>query len=155
MKIDWFTWGIVAVVVALLVAAVVTVNLTQGQGLAEEQYITADSPETPVFNTFLALQKGDVFKARAQYSQRVIDEIDKQGYDPFAGRAGDQNPRRLRIDKVEVDPENPDRAVVTFVQDNYSNSGLFGSGSTWSRTGAVEVVREDGQWKLDAQELFY
>lgn len=155
MKIDWFTWGIVAIVVALLVAAVVTVNLTQGQGLAEQQYIEGDIPEAPVFNAFLALQQGDIFKARAQYSQRVLDDMNKNDYDPFAGRAGDRNARRLRIDKVEVDPDNPDRALVSFIQDNYSNSGLFGSGETWSRTGAVEVVREDGQWKLDAQEYFY
>ena len=155
MKIDRFTWGIVAVVVALLAAAVVTVNLTKGSGVTDQQYIEEDKPETPVFNAFLALQKGDVFKAREQYTQRVLDEMKKDGYDQFSGRSGDRTARRLRIEKVEVYPDKTDRALVSFVQDNYNNGGLFGSGEMWSRTGAVEVVREDGQWKIDAPELFY
>ena len=63
--------------------------------------------------------------------------------------------RRLRIVAVQPDPDDPDRALVTFVIDTYSRGGPFGAGSTWSREVTVEVVREEGAWKINAQEFFF
>ena len=129
--------------------------MTQGRGVESAAYLEEDSPGAAVYNTFIALQKGDLYAARSHYSQRVLDDIAEQDYDPFAGRGGDTTSRRLRIVAAEIDPDNENRALVTFYQDTYSQGGPFGGGQTWSRKGVVETVREDGQWKIDAQEFFY
>jgi hypothetical protein len=156
MKLDKFTWTVIGVVVLLLVAAVVTVNVTGGAGVEAQEYLPQDTPEAPVYNVFLALQRGDYTQARAQYSQAVLDQFTKDNYDPFAGRSTSQtSSQRLRILKSEPIPEDADRAIVTFVQDTYNQGGLFGSGSTWSREGTVEVVREEDGWKINTQEFFW
>jgi hypothetical protein len=148
---------VIGVVLVLLVAAVVTVNLTGGAGAQTQEYMPLDTPEAPVYNAFLALQRGDLTKAREQYSQQVLDDFGKdQSYDPLAGRATSTNSsQRLRITKSEPVPDDPDRALVTFVQDTYYQGGPFGAGSTSSREGTVEVIREEDGWKLNAQELFW
>ncbi len=156
MKIDKFTWSVIGVVVLLLVGAVVTVNVTGGAGVQVQEYLPLDTPEAPVYNAFLALQRGDLTKAREQYSQQVVGELEKDGYDQLAGRTtSTTSSQRLRILKTEPIPDDPDRALVTFVQDTYNQGGLFGSGSTWSREGTVEVVRADDGWKINTQELFW
>jgi hypothetical protein len=156
MKIDKFTWAVIGVVVLLLVGAVVTVNMTGGAGVQAQEYLPLDTPEAPVYNAFLAFQRGDLTKAREQYSQQVVGELEKDGYDQLAGRTtSTTSSQRLRILKTEPIPDDPDRALVTFVQDTYNQGGLFGSGSTWSREGIVEVVREDEGWRINTQELFW
>ena len=155
MKLDTFTWGVIGVVVVILIAAVVTVNVTGGAGWETQSYLTDDVPEAPVLNAFLALQKGDITRARAQYSQAVLDEIGgDKGYDPFANRNTGQS-SRLRVIKVQPVADDADRALVTFALDTYSRGGPFGTGNTWTRESAVYVVREDGSWKLNAQEFFW
>lgn len=156
MKLDKFTWAVIGVVAVLLVAAVVTVNATGGSGVETLEYRTADEPETPVYNAFLALERGDLSMARAQYSKRVLEGIEEmRGYDPFSGRVGNPVNRRLRVTRVAIDPNDPNRAAVTVIQDNYSRGGPFGTGNTWSREFILEVVREDGAWKLNTEEYFY
>lgn len=157
MKIDKFTWAVIGVVVLLLVAAVITVNVTGGVGVQAQEYLPVDKPEAPVYNAFLAFQRGDLTKAREQYSQAVLDEYSKNaGYDELAGRSTSTNTsQRLRILKTEAIPDDPDRMLVTFVQDTYNQGGIFGSGDTWSREGTVEVVREEDGWKINTQELFW
>jgi len=155
MKLDTFTWGVIAVVAVILVAAVLTVNLTGGAGWEALDYITDDVPEAPVMNAFLALQQGDITRARTQYSQAVLDEIGgEKGYDPFSNRGAGQS-SRLRIIEVQPIEDDPDRALVTFAVDTYSRSGPFGSGNSWTREGTVEVVREDDAWKINSQEFFW
>lgn len=157
MKLDKFTWAVIGAVVVLLVAAVITVNLTGGVGAAPEEYRPLDTPEAPVYNAFLAFQRGDLTTARAQYSQQMLDEFSKDGnYDPLAGRTtSTTSSQRLRILKSELIPDDPDRALVTYVMDTYNQGGLFGSGNTWSREGTVEVVREEDGWKINTQEFFW
>jgi len=155
VKLDRFTWIVIVIVVALLAAAVITVSLTQGRGAGGTDYVEDGTPGAAVFNAFTALQKGDLYAARNQYSARVLEDIAEQNWDPFAGRGADTTARRLRIVEVETDPADENRALVTFVQDTYSQGGLFGGGNTWSRRGVVEVVREEGEWKINAQEFFY
>jgi hypothetical protein len=157
MKLDKFTWAVIGVVVLLLVAAVVTVNATGGAGAGAQEYLPPDTPEAPVYNAFLAFQRGDLTKAREQYSEAMLDDNAKDpAYDPINGRATSTNSsQRLRIIKTEPVPDDPDRALVTFVQDTYNQGGIFGSGSTWSREGTVEVVREEDGWKINAQEYFW
>ncbi len=155
MKLDSFTWGVIGVVAVILVAAVVTVNLTGGAGWDALEYIVEDIPEAPVMNAFLALQQGDITRARAQYSQAVLDEIGgPEGYDPFSNRGSGQS-SRLRILKAEPLEDDPDRALVTVAIDFYSRTGPFGSGTTWMRETTIEVVREDGAWKINSQEYFW
>lgn len=155
MKIDRFTWTVVGIVALLLVAAVVTVNRTDGDGWTAQEYMAQGEPEAPVFNAFLAFQRGDVAMARAQYSEKVLAEIEEQNFDPFSNRYNSGSSQRLRIVDVQVFADEPDRAQVNFVLDNFSRGGLFDSGSTWSRDMSVQVVREGDEWKINTQEFFY
>ena len=155
LRLDKFTLVVLAVVGLLLVAAVITVS--RGNAPAEEAYRTDDVPETPVVNAFLALQKGDLAKARQQYTQAVLDRTEKDpGYGPLRGQAyyGDAS-RRLRVTETRIDPDDPNRAYVTAAVDNYSTGGLFNSGSTYTSERVVEVVREDDAWKINVEEYFY
>ena len=155
LRLDKFTLVVLAVVGLLLVAAVITVS--RGNAPTEEAYRTDDVPETPVVNAFLALQKGDLAKARQQYTQAVLDRTEKDpGYGPLRGQAyyGDAS-RRLRVSETRIDPDDPDRAYVTAAVDNYSTGGLFNSGSTYTSERVVEVVREDDAWKINVEEYFY
>jgi hypothetical protein len=157
MKLDKFTWGVIGAVVLLLVAAVITVNVTGGGGVEAQAYLPPDTPEAPVYNAFLALQRGDLTTAREQYSEAILEEFGRDGtYDPLNSRATSVgSSQRLRILKTETFTDDPDRALVSFAQDTYNQGGLFASGSTWSREGTVEVVREANGWKINAQELFW
>jgi hypothetical protein len=155
LRLDKFTLVVLAVVGLLLLAAVVTVS--RGSAPSEQTYRAEDAPDTPVVNAFLALQQGDLAKAREQYTQAVLDRVDKDaGYGPLRGQGyyGDTS-RRLRIIETRLDPDDTDRAYVTAAVDNYSTGGLFNSGSTYSSERVVEVVREDGAWKVNVEEYFY
>src|SRR3954454_14719696 len=116
MKLDKFTWAVIGVVVLLLVAAVITVNRTGGAGVKSQEYKPLDTPEAPVYNAFLAIQRGDVTKAREQYSKSVLAEMNKdKNYDPFSGRnVSTGNSQRLRIIKTEPATGDPKRAIVSF-----------------------------------------
>ena len=86
-----------------------------------------------------------------------MDEIEKQqGGSPLRGESyyGDAS-RRLRVLSTQPDSANKDRAYVTVAIDSYASGGPFNSGSTWTSERAVEVVREDGAWKINTQEYFY
>jgi hypothetical protein len=156
LRLDKFTLVVLAIVGLLLVAAVLTVN--RGNTSPEQQaYRTDDTPETAVVNAFLALQQGDLAKARQQYSQAVLGQVEKDpGYGPLRGQAYYSEPsRRLRVTETRLDPDDPNRAYVTAAVDNYSTGGLFSSGSTYTSERVVEVVREDGAWKINVEEYFY
>ncbi len=157
-KLDRFTWGVIGVVAVLLLAAVISVSWTGGRGWGQATYLEEDTPSAPVYNAFVALQQGDLFKAREQYSRRILEEADKEpGYGPLSsdGYRDTNSARRLRILSIQPDPNDPGRALVTFEVDTYTSGGLFGGGSTWTRRGTVEVIREDGRWKINAMEFFY
>lgn len=156
LRLDKFTLVVLGVVGLLLVAAVFSVN--RGSIAPEAQtYQTEDTPQAPVVNAFLALQQGDLAKARQQYSQAVLDQVEKDpGYGPLRGQGYYSEPsRRLRVTETRIDPDNPDRAYVTAAVDNYSTGGLFSSGSTYTSERVVEVVRQDGAWKINVEEYFY
>jgi hypothetical protein len=157
IRLDKFTVIILAVVGLLIVAAVFTVNRNSGTE-APEAYRTSDAPETPVYNAFLALKSGDIATARAQYSQQVLEEAaSERGYGPLRGESYgySDTARRMRILDVRPDPQDANRAYVTTAIDTYSTGGIFNSGSTWTSERTVEVIREDGTWKINAQEYFY
>ncbi len=157
IRLDKFTVIVLAIVGLLIVTAVFTVNRNASVEGAEN-YRTEDAPETPVFNAFLALKTGDVAMARAQYSQQVLEEAaSERGYGPLRGESygyGD-SARRMRILNVRSDPADANRAYVTVAIDTYSTGGIFNSGSTWTSERTVEVIREEGVWKINAQEYFY
>ena len=155
LRLDKFTLVVLGVVALLLIAAVVMV----GRNTEPEQqaYQTDDNPATPVVNAFLALQQGDLAMARKQYTQAVLDrDKDDPAYGPLHGQTyyGDSS-RRLRVVETRIDPDTADRAYVTAAVDTYSTGGLFNSGSTWTNERVVEVVREDGAWKINVEEFFY
>jgi acyl-CoA synthetase (AMP-forming)/AMP-acid ligase II len=155
-RIDTFTWIVVGTVLALLIAALVTVNLTGGAGSESLEYLAEDSPQAAVYNAFVALQKGDMNQARTYYSTQVLEEMDGDMYrDQMRYRIQDQRMRRMRITQVDMDATDPNRALVSYSLDNFYRGGPFNSGSTYTNTGVVNVVREDGTWKLDTPEFFY
>lgn len=160
LKIDAFTWVVIAIVVALIVAAVLTVNLTDGS-TSQAPALAPDSPAAPVVAAILAVQEGDVATARAQYTEDVLAQYEKNGYDPVANAAtfaaNDQSSRRMRIVEVsspETDADGEEVAYVTIAEDNFSGGGLFGR-STWSNQRVLRVERVDGVWKVDDPNLFY
>ena len=156
LRLDKFTLAVLAVVGLLLVAAVITVN--RGSTPAAQEYRTDDAPETPVVNAFLALQQGDIATARKQYSQEVIARADEdKSYGPLSGQTyyGGDSARRLRLIETRSDPEDSNRAFVSIAIDNYNTGGVFNSGSTWTYERVIEVVREDGAWKINVDEFFY
>lgn len=157
LKLDRFTLVVIGVVVALIVAAIITVNRTGGNQ-SQAAYLTEDSPAAAVYNAFLALQKGDRETMRQQYSKAVLAEVDKNDqYGPLGKQStqGSYPARRLRILTEEINSSDPTKATVTFEVDNYSTGGLFDAGNTWSSQRSVPVVREDNRWKIDANEYFY
>ena len=154
-KLDRFTWIVLAVVVILLIVAVVTVNRSASPTTGTPAYHTADAPETPVYNAFVATERGEHYRAREQYTAAVLEQMERDRFDPFAaGYRNSDTSRQLRIVAVEIDEADPNRALVTVIEDNYSPSGPFGSGNTWSNQRTIPVAREDGVWKIDAVELF-
>jgi hypothetical protein len=157
IRLDRFTLAVLAIVGLLVVAAVFTINRSGNNG-APESYRTEDAPETPVYNAFLALKQGDIAMARAQYSAQVLEEASSAtGYGPLRGETfayGDAA-RRLRVTDVKLDPQDANRAYVTVAIDTYTTGGIFNSGDTWTSERTVEVIREDGAWKINAQEYFY
>ena len=157
-KIDRFTLIIVGLVALLIVAAIVTVNRTGGATAANTDYLTEETPATPIYNAFLAMQRGDRTKLREQYAQAVLDEVDANDeYGPLGklSTISETGARRLRILSTAVDSGDPNQATVTFEIDNYSSGGLFDGGNTWSSRRTVTVVLEDNRWKIDVAEYFY
>jgi hypothetical protein len=155
LRLDKFSLVVLGVVGLLLIAAVVTVS--RGREVTNQAYRTDDTPEAPVVNAFLALQNGDLAKARDQYTQAVLTRVDQDpGYGPLRGQNYYiDSSRRLRVTETRLDPDNADRAYVTAAVDTYSTGGLFSSGSTYTSERVVEVVREDGAWKINVEEYFY
>jgi hypothetical protein len=134
------------------------VTVSRGPGSTPESYRTADAPETPVVNAFLALQNGDLATARAQYSAKVLADSDKADYiTPLRGQNyyPSDTARRIRVEETKPDPTDPDRVFVTAAIDTYNGGGLFDSGDTYTSERTVEVVREDGAWKINVDEYFY
>lgn len=154
-KLDKFTWAIIIVVVLVLAAAVITVNLTGGEGWGEPTYLTEDTPEAAVHNAFVAFMNQDYAKARRYYSAGVL-EGDERG-EPFPGKGGRFPPfdanQRLRIRNVDYLDDG--EAIVTVAIDHYSSDGPFGGGETWSREVRLKVVQEKDGWKIDTSEFFY
>lgn len=156
-KLDKFTVVVFGIVAVLIVTAIITVNRTNGTPL-EASYLTEDSPAATVYNAFLAFQKSDRTKMREQYSQSVLDEVDKNDqYGPLgkSSTLSDSPARRLRIISADISSSDPNQATVTFEIDNYSSGGLFDAGNTWSSKRSLPLVREDNGWKIDTMEYFY
>ena len=154
LKIDRFTWGIILGVLLLVAGAIITVVFTDGQGWQDGDYLNEDTPEAVVHDAFLASVRNEPDVAIKHYSQEALDEENKP---PFRERFNyydhDRPARRLRILNVDIDEEN-DKAYVMIAIDNFHQGGLFESGtSTYRRT--IPLVREEGTWKIDTEDLFY
>ena len=156
LRIDTFTWIIIALVLLLVVAAVVTVNLTSGQPDGPAAYLTDDSPSTPVYNALVAVQQGDVARARSEFTQEALDQYEKGGYDPIANAASNfaNNYAGHRTRILEITGETADEASVTIAEDNFGGGDLF-ERSTYTNQRVIRVVREDGRWKIANNNLFY
>lgn len=155
-RFDAFTWIVILVVVALVVAAVFAVNFGGDTESTTASYRSDDDPATPVYNLYLALQRGDATAARAQFTQSALDEFASRGYDPIQSNlsyyTSGAASRRIRI--TAVNKETQQEALVTVVEDNYGGGGLFES-STWSNRRVVRVVREEEGWKIDDASALY
>lgn len=158
LHIDRFTWIVIAVVVALVVGAVLTVNFTSRTAGAPSAYMEENVPEAPVYNAILAVQNGDLVRARAEHTQQVLDKFEKDKFDPIAGYAtnymNDNAARRVRVISVQDGTADSGEAFVTIVEDNFAGGGLFGP-NTWSNQRIIRVAMENGEWKVDDTTLFY
>ncbi|MCP4167723.1 MAG: hypothetical protein GY759_17785 [Chloroflexi bacterium] len=154
LNFDKFTWAVVIVVILVLAAAVVTVNLSGGEGWGEATYLVEDTPEAVIHNAFVAFMNQDFAKARHYYSAEVLDDEQRE---PFPGRREidypDDTNRRLRIKNVSYVDDG--EAMVSVVIDYYTSGGLFGGGNTWSMERVLKVIQEEGEWVIDTHEFLY
>ena len=154
LKIDRFTWAIILGVVVLIAAAIVTVAVSGGRGWQTAEYLNEDTPQAVVHDAFLASTRNEPDVAISHYSSNVLDEEKNQHIrDRFFRYGSDRPARRLRILDVDIDEDN-EKAYVRIAVDNYNQGGLFES-STSTHRRTVPLVREDGAWKIDTDDLFY
>jgi hypothetical protein len=136
---DRFTLGVVVGAVLLVIAAVVSVALLQGQSSAPD----LSTPEGVVRAYYAALEQGrpeqawDLFSSRAQ-AQTTRDEFVQRAISFRPGRE-----QRVTIDSVEIvgDTANVNLSLTS------SGGGLFDGGS-YSQTVRVRLDREGGQWRI-------
>ncbi len=154
MKIDRFTLGIIIGVLLLVIGAVITVTVTGGRGWQSAEYLNEDTPEAVVHDAFLATVRNEPDVAMSHYSRDVLEDDDNLHFrERFNYYDSGRSARRLRILDVDISEEG-DKAYVTVAIDNFHQGGLFDSGtSTYRRT--IPLVREDGAWKIDTDDLFY
>ena len=153
MKIDRFTLGIIIGVLLLVVGAVITIAFSGGRGWQSADYLNEDTPEAVVHDAFLASVRNEPDVAIDHYSRDVLKEDDRPPFrERFSYYDHDRPARRLRILDVDIDEEN-DRAYVRIAIDNFNQGGLFESGA-WTYRRTIPLVREDGAWKIDTEDLF-
>jgi hypothetical protein len=136
---DRFTLGVVVGAVLLVIAAVVSVALLQGQSAAPD----LSTPEGVVRAYYAALDQGrpeqawDLLSSRAQ-AQTTRDDFIQRAISFRPGRE-----QRVTIDSVEIvgDTANVNLSLT------FSGGGLFGGGS-YSQTVRVRLDREGGQWRI-------
>jgi hypothetical protein len=136
---DRFTLGVVVGAVLLVIAAVVSVVLLQGQSAAPD----LSTPEGVVRAYYAALDQGhpeqawDLLSSRAR-AQTTRDEFIQRAISFRPGRE-----QRVTIDSVEIvgDTANVNLSLTS------SGGGLLGGGS-YSQTVRVRLDREDGQWRI-------
>lgn len=153
LKLDKFTWTIVLVVLLLLIGAVGTI-LVAGEQPAELTYLNEDRPAAVVHDAYVAFLKSDAATARQYYSQRIVDEADKNNtFENHFSPYPDVRNQRLRV--LEVEMQTQETALVEIAVDRYSAGGLFDSSSIWTDRYSLALIREEGQWKIDTQIFFY
>ena len=150
-KMDKFIWAVIIIVVLVLVAAVITVNLTGGEGWGEPTYLTEDTPEAVVHNAFVAFMNQDYAKAHQYYTDDAL--AGRSSLDEKAIYRPNDDNQRLRIKNINYLDDG--EAIVTVAIDHYSSEGPFGGGNTWSYEMRLKVVREEDGWKIDTREFFY
>ncbi len=154
MKIDRFTLAIILGVLLLVIGAVITIVFSGGRAGQSAEYLNEDTPEAVVHDAFLATVRNEPDVAMSHYSRDVLEDEDNVRFrERFNYYDSGRSSRRLRILDVDIS-EDGDEAYVTVAIDNFRQGGLFDSGtSTYRRT--VPLVREDGAWKIDTDDLFY
>lgn len=153
-KMDKFTWVIIIAVMVVLVAAVITVNLTGGEGWGVATYLDEETPEAVVHNAFLAFLNQDVAKARQYYTVEVLEGDLKRERFPGERYSDYTDNTNQRLQIKDVNHVADGEAMVTVVIDYYSSGGLFGGGNTWSRERMLKVIQEEEEWKIDTSEFF-
>ena len=156
MKIDRFTWGIILGVLRFDRRRRSSPWWSPAAAAGRtDDYLNEDTPEAVVHDAFLASVRNEPDIAFSHHSQDSFGRRRRthtsESVSPTTTR--DRPARRLRILDVDID-EDEDKAYVTVAIDNFRQGGLFESGtSTYRRT--VPLVREDGAWKIDTDDLFY
>lgn len=142
-------------VVLLIVAAVAVVLALER---AQQPSYPPGSPEAALVDYLAAVEAGDADRAYALLSRAAREEIERRE-DAQVGYSFRQDVRyareafqdaRVRITRVE---RRDDRATLTLTIDRFSSSTSgfppFPSGDRYSYERVVELVFEDGAWKID------
>lgn len=111
------------------------------------EYLPLDTPEAPVINAFQAMKKGDLAKARQQFTKGIRDAKEKRHDFTTDASLKDDT---LEILDIRPIPNRPDRMVITLKQSE--RSFLFFS-SSQDLTVFVEHTEEG--WKLDSMSAFF
>jgi len=133
-------------ILVLVVVAVAAVVLLGSRGAVD---LPADSPEGVVQRHLAAHEKGDHEEAWGYFSADVQEEMPLDTYRRTAGEFGayrDFGSRRILFDESEVDG---DRARVHLTVEEFYDGGPFGGGETFRSGRVIDLVREDGAWRID------
>ena len=138
---------VVGLAVAVLAVAVMALAVLASASHPATRFASG-TPEGAFQSYLHAWEANDLDAAYATFSQRVrtglsVDEYRRtaRGYDTGADRG-----RRVVLLDSQV---RGDQATIDLRVDQASGGGLFGAQSVWSRTITVDLVRENGAWRLD------
>ncbi len=148
---DRFTVGTIVLVVALVVAAVVVVNLGSPPDRIPT-YREENTPEAVVHDLVVATVQEDMDRLRELVTRETLEwwaeqeELHPVPPLPQLPLWGSWENMRVRI--LRVEPVDPDKVQVTLAIDRFQSGGLFNT-DVWTETVVLTVVREDGRWKVD------
>lgn len=136
-------------VILLAVAVAAVAGLALLLVVAASRPVTqfaADSPEGAFQAYLVAWDARDLDAAYATFSERVQGSLSPDEYRMIASGYDGGGERRVVLLASAV---HDDRATLDLRIDELGGGGLFGGQSVYSSTITVDLVRENGSWRLD------
>ena len=145
-QLDRFTIGLLVLIGALFLAALVSVVANRGHADREAlpQYRTDNNPEAVVYNGYLALQRGERDQYEKLFAPERWEELNEKEGDMLYGYYGG-GAFGLKVVDATVDGS---AAVVTVAVYRADERGFLGLRSIRAEQWTVDVEQVDGQWKL-------
>lgn len=140
---------IVVAVLALLAVTVAVVLLAGRNGTTE---YPADTPEGAFQRYLAAYEEGDYETAYGYFSERVREDVTLADFRSFSGAFGPMaTSHRVMLDESSADSGDSDRTRLRLIVEYYfeGGGGLYGGSGSFQQPLEVNMVREDGEWRID------